>query len=207
MYQSPHLICVSGLVAQSLPMAAILEPGRACGMPNAPDVALVARGSQSLSRIQSASRHENWLLSQPYDGSSAIAISRGGGRGTVTVRAPPRFWPAVGSALLTWCFRSEGGGRTPDRLAARSDDDCLASAACSAMRALAWLFSSGLGDAPMASGVASPYARPKVRTPVTMATPVTPRTVSVRPVGHDPNSAAGVTVVRRRDRRSDREAR
>ena len=36
MYDSPHEICVTAFVAQSLPTAAIFDPGSACGMPYAP---------------------------------------------------------------------------------------------------------------------------------------------------------------------------
>ena len=41
-YPSPHLICVAGLVCQSLPADAILSAGRAWGMPYAPELGLVA---------------------------------------------------------------------------------------------------------------------------------------------------------------------
>lgn len=40
MYPRPQVICVAGLVAQSAPAEAILEPGSACGIPVAPELAL-----------------------------------------------------------------------------------------------------------------------------------------------------------------------
>ena len=60
MYCRPHLICVPALVCQSGPALAILLPGSACGMPYAPELALLADTLQPLSRCHSESRQENW---------------------------------------------------------------------------------------------------------------------------------------------------
>ena len=56
----PQMICVAGLVRQSEAMVAILLPGSACGMPYAPELALVAWMSHIDSRMMMLSKQENW---------------------------------------------------------------------------------------------------------------------------------------------------
>ncbi len=62
MYSMPQVICVAGLVRQSSPTLAILLPGRDCGMPYAPEEALVALMSQLLSRMMMLLKHWYWSL-------------------------------------------------------------------------------------------------------------------------------------------------
>src|SRR5580704_9920851 len=76
MYSRPHLICVAASVCQSGPALAILEPGRACGMPYAPS-GFAAVTLQPLSWAHSGSRLENWLDDQPNEPSIASAICCG----------------------------------------------------------------------------------------------------------------------------------
>src|SRR5580693_5207053 len=76
MYSRPHLICVAASVCQSGPALAILEPGRACGMPYAPS-GFAAVTLQPLSCAHSGSRQENWLDDQPNEASIAWAICCG----------------------------------------------------------------------------------------------------------------------------------
>ena len=59
------MIWVTGLLSQSAPAEAILEPGSACGMPCAPEDGLSALALQSLSRVQSESRQPNWSAPKP----------------------------------------------------------------------------------------------------------------------------------------------
>src|SRR5947209_2699736 len=66
MYFSPQSIWVAASVFQSEPSLAIFLPGRACGMPYAPDDGFSASTRQPLSRSQSLTRQPNWVLSQPY---------------------------------------------------------------------------------------------------------------------------------------------
>src|SRR5215469_12508778 len=87
MYPRPQRIWVAGLVCQSAPALAILDPGSACGMPNAPDVGLVAAGFQPLSRFQRLCRHPNWLDDQPNEPSIAIAICWGDPEGVAGLGA------------------------------------------------------------------------------------------------------------------------
>ena len=61
MYLMPQMIWVAGLVRQSLPSLAIFEPGRACGMPYAPELGLVAFMSHLLSRMMMLLKQSNWL--------------------------------------------------------------------------------------------------------------------------------------------------
>src|SRR5580693_8338512 len=84
MYSRPHLICVAASVCQSGPALAILEPGRACGMPYAPS-GFAAVTLQPLSCAHSGSRQENWLDDQPNEPSIASAICCGEPEGAVTV--------------------------------------------------------------------------------------------------------------------------
>src|SRR6476620_7482265 len=66
MYSMPQMICVAGFVRQSEPMVAILLPGRACGMPYAPELALVALMSHMDSRMMMLSKQENCPEPYPY---------------------------------------------------------------------------------------------------------------------------------------------
>ena len=65
MYCRPHLIWVAGLLCQSEPALAILEPGSDCGMPYAPEEPLVACAFQPLYLVHSESRQPNWPELQP----------------------------------------------------------------------------------------------------------------------------------------------
>jgi hypothetical protein len=70
----PQRICVAASDCQSEPALDIFEPGKAWGMPYAPELGLLAYTFQPLSRFHSESRHENWLDDQPYDPSMPMAI-------------------------------------------------------------------------------------------------------------------------------------
>ncbi|MNW63938.1 hypothetical protein D3C74_421760 [compost metagenome] len=75
MYPSPQVIWVAGLVRQSAPALAILEPGRACGIPYAPLDLFSAVAFHLLSFIQSRSRHANWSSPQPRWAARDLAIA------------------------------------------------------------------------------------------------------------------------------------
>ena len=60
MYCTPQMIWVAGLVCQSAPALAILDPGSACGSPYAPELRFVACGSQLLSRLMIQLKQANW---------------------------------------------------------------------------------------------------------------------------------------------------
>src|SRR5215469_16691888 len=105
MYPRPQRIWVAGLVCQSAPALAILDPGSACGMPYAPDVGLVADGFQPLSRFQRLCRHPNWLDDQPNELSIAIAICWGDPEGVAGLGAAVAGgWAACWAAC--WAARA-----------------------------------------------------------------------------------------------------
>src|SRR6059058_981178 len=74
MYSRPHLIWVAGLVRQSPPALAILEPGNACGMPYAP-LGFAALTRQPLSWFHIVTRQLNWSSPQPRASSIVLAIA------------------------------------------------------------------------------------------------------------------------------------
>src|SRR5918998_2519721 len=59
MYPTAQMIWVAGLVRQSLPALAILDPGNACGIPYAPELGLVAVTIHRLSRMMMLSKQVN----------------------------------------------------------------------------------------------------------------------------------------------------
>lgn len=65
------------MVCQSAPALAILLPGRACGMPYAPEVALLAVTFHPLSWFHSGCRQLNCELDQPNEPSMLCAICCG----------------------------------------------------------------------------------------------------------------------------------
>lgn len=77
MYPRPQRIWVRALVRQFDPALAIFDPGRACGIPYAPETGLAAYTFQLLSLSHSQFRYLNWLWDQWYELNSLLAICRG----------------------------------------------------------------------------------------------------------------------------------
>src|SRR5208282_3407194 len=77
MYLRPQRTWVLALVRQSGPTVAILAPGRACGMPYAPEYGFSAYLFQPLSAFHSQFRYGNCRCDQPKEGSICRAICRG----------------------------------------------------------------------------------------------------------------------------------
>src|SRR5689334_9114686 len=89
MYPRPQRIWVAGLVCQSGPAEAILAPGRACGIPYAPELGLLACGFHPLSAFHKLCRQPNWLEDQPNDPSMPMAICCGEPDGLAAPPEPP----------------------------------------------------------------------------------------------------------------------
>src|SRR5215469_13112585 len=77
MYRRPQRIWVLALLRQFGPAVAILEPGRACGMPYAPEYGFSAYLFEPLSRFHSQFRYGNCACDQPKEASIRRAICRG----------------------------------------------------------------------------------------------------------------------------------
>src|SRR6266700_2059280 len=97
MYPRPQRIWVAGFVCQSGPALAIFAPGRACGIPYAPELGLLACGFHPLSAPHRLCRQPNWPDDQPNDPSMPIAICCGepGGEAVPPAALPVPVLPAA----------------------------------------------------------------------------------------------------------------
>src|SRR5215831_7956070 len=199
MYPRPQRIWVAGLVCQSAPALASLDPGSACGMPYAPDVGLVAEGFQPLSRFQRLCKHPNWLDDQPNELSIAIAICWGDPEGVAELGAGAAggwaaLWAACWAAsaaarrAAAWRFAAS---RAASRRCSRASSVCGSAVARRARTAASWL-ETVAGATPDRSpvwagraGVAgwawpSGAAEATPEATATVATAVTPTTIRAR---------------------------
>lgn len=72
----PHLICVAGLVRQSLPADFIFDPGRACGIPHAVPELLLLRVLQPDSFCQRLFRQSHCSPDQPCAAAMLLPMLR-----------------------------------------------------------------------------------------------------------------------------------
>src|SRR6516165_4028036 len=88
MYRRPQRIWVLALLRQFGPAVAILAPGRACGMPYAPEYGFWAYLFQPLSAFHSQFRYGNCRCDQPNEPSICRAICRGVGAVPAALAVP-----------------------------------------------------------------------------------------------------------------------
>ena len=141
------MICVAGFVRQSLPTLAIFDPGRACGIPYAPELGLVAYTSHMLSRMMMLLKQEILFFAV------AVLIPQDLPRHFTWIGGP-RLIAAIRQRALTSSFplglrfsggspRSGGGGRCPAAAALRrassaaTDLPCFAKASARRLACLA----------------------------------------------------------------------
>src|SRR5215831_6788093 len=132
MYRRPQRIWVLALLRQFGPAEAILAPGRAWGMPYAPEYGFSANLFQPLSRFHSQFRYGNCRCDQPKEGSICRAICRGVSARLAALAAGVS---RVASLTLGWACVLAGREAAAEAVGRAGVDDAAAAAAAPRARA------------------------------------------------------------------------